>query len=583
MIKLFRSAVLLAGALYFLNNAAETVAAEEIVVYGERLFFPGSEIITSDDIKALPVNSLEDILRLSAGVDVRGRGNFGVQNDLSISGGSFEQVLVLLDGIKMSDLQTGHHQMNIPVSKNDIERIEVISAPASSLYGAGAFSGAINIITKKSRKKLVETELSFYEKNTFSGKVSFSPSLSAGNMFLTASRKRSRGYFPGRDFVVSDYFGRMSFSGKNNVSLSAGKQDKDFGAYHFYGTNTDGERENTGLEFANLEFRIPFSRSFFLSNKTFVRRHEDKFGYFYFPNFYVNSHKNIRQGNETVFHFSSGHNSFSAGAVYSSEEITSNVLKNEGSRTVSFFERFRRKKGISEFNINLRTDSSSRWGRISSISAGEEITLKRLRLHILYASAFRPPSYTELRYWDPANEGSTALHLEKSRYYEAGVSVESFSAAVFLRRGRDIIDWVKFVSTDTYHAWNIPEFDMKGARLKYFFSCRALTGRAGYTFLKASRPDGIYDSKYALRYPSHKFSLWLDRKLFQKVSAAVTGSYLKRERDKGYFVLDAKIEKKSGNYGLFLEASNLFDRKFYDFPGVPAPGRWAGVGFTVSL
>jgi len=138
-IKYIRAAVLLAGAF------SAICAAEEIVVYGERLFFPGSEIITSGDIETLPVSSLEEVLRLSAGVDVRGRGAFGVQNDLSVAGGSFEQVLVLLDGMKMSDLQTGHHQMNIPVSKNDIDRVEIISAPASSLYGAGAFSGAVNI------------------------------------------------------------------------------------------------------------------------------------------------------------------------------------------------------------------------------------------------------------------------------------------------------------------------------------------------------------------------------------------------------------------------------------------------------
>jgi len=448
--------------------------------------------------------------------------------------------------------------------------------------------------------------------------MSFSPEIAAGNMFLTVSRKRSRGYFPGRDFLVSDYFGRVSLSGKNSVTFSLGKQDKDFGAYHFYGTNTDGERESTGLEFANLEFRIPFSRSFFLSNKTFVRRHEDKFEYLWTGTSYGNSHTNIRRGNESIFHFSSGHNIFSACAEYSREEITGNVLKNEKPHAFSFFERFRRKKGISEFNINLRTDHSSRWGRISSFSAGEEITLKRLKLHLLYASAFRPPSYTELRYWDPANEGSTALHLEKSRYYEAGLGAGSFSAAVFLRRGRDIIDWVKFVSTDTYHAWNIPEFDMKGVRLKYFFTCRAVKGSAGYTFLRASVPDGIYDSKYVLRYPAHKFSVWLNSKLFQKaisrrgvsatadetlryggcgisarpgglsarpggLSAAVTGSYLKRKTEPGYFVMDAKIEKKFGNCGVFLEASNLFNRQFQSFPGVPAPGRWVGAGFTAGL
>ncbi|MBA3053014.1 MAG: TonB-dependent receptor [Candidatus Omnitrophica bacterium] len=598
MFKISASVILFGCALCFLNSASSgSENIEEIVVYGERIFSPGSEIITAEDLALLPADSLEDVLRLSAGIDVRGRGGFGVQNDLSVSGGSFEQVLVLLDGVRMSDLQTGHHQMNIPVSKNDIERIEIISAPASSVYGAGAFSGAVNIITKKSHKKSVGAELAFYEKNTFSGRISFSPPMKGGNMLLSASRKRSPGYFPGRDFAVNDYFGRVFLPGKNSVSLSAGRQDKDFGAYHFYGTGTSGEREETCLEFANLEFRVPFSRSFFLSNKTFVRRHGDKFEYLWGGNLYGNSHQNIRSGNEAVLHFVSGYNSFSCGAEYSREEITSNVLKNEHTRAVSFFERFRRKKGISEFNLNLRTDRSGRWDKINSISMGEEITLNRLRVHILYASAFRPPSYTELHYWDPANEGDTALHLEKSRYYETGMTAGAFSAAVFLRSGRDIIDWVKFNSTDTFHAWNIPEFDTKGARLKYFFSFRAIGGQAGYTFLKASAPGGIYDSKYALRYPAHKFSLRLKGHLFPRassragalsarhggLSAAVSGSYLKRRSEAGYFVMDARIEKRFGNYSLFLEAANLFNRKFQSQPPVPAHGRWAGVGITAGL
>jgi iron complex outermembrane receptor protein len=81
-------------------------------------------------------------------MDIRRRGANGVQSDVSFRGSSFEQVLLLINGIRMNDSQTGHNSLNLPVDLGDVERIEVIKGPAARRFGQNAYAGAINIITK---------------------------------------------------------------------------------------------------------------------------------------------------------------------------------------------------------------------------------------------------------------------------------------------------------------------------------------------------------------------------------------------------------------------------------------------------
>ena len=67
------------------------------------------QIISLKEIENAPVQSIEDLLEYAMNVDIRQRGRQGVQSDISIRGGSFEQVLIMLNGIKLNDPQTGHH------------------------------------------------------------------------------------------------------------------------------------------------------------------------------------------------------------------------------------------------------------------------------------------------------------------------------------------------------------------------------------------------------------------------------------------------------------------------------------------
>ena len=128
---------------------------DEVIVSSPRLNTSFSEnikslsIITAEEIENLPVSNLTDLLRTQAGIEIRSQGVEGSQADIYIRGGTFDQVLILIDGIRVDDPQTGHHTLNSAIPLEVIERIEIIKGPSARVYGHNALTGAINIVTKK--------------------------------------------------------------------------------------------------------------------------------------------------------------------------------------------------------------------------------------------------------------------------------------------------------------------------------------------------------------------------------------------------------------------------------------------------
>src|SRR5699024_2127659 len=122
---------------------------KEVIIQGNRIQVPFNQsardiqVITQQQIEALPAKSLNEVLSYIGGVDIRQRGPFGTQTDISIDGGTSEQTLVLINGVKMIDSQTAHNMMNIPVPLTAIERIEVLRGAAARIYGINSLTGAI--------------------------------------------------------------------------------------------------------------------------------------------------------------------------------------------------------------------------------------------------------------------------------------------------------------------------------------------------------------------------------------------------------------------------------------------------------
>lgn len=104
--------------------------------------------LTRRDLAAAGVTSINDVLKLAAGVDVRQRGGFGVQTDLSVDGGTFDQLTILVNGVAVNNPQSGHNAADFPLNLDDIEHIEILQGAASRVFGSQAFSGAVNVVTR---------------------------------------------------------------------------------------------------------------------------------------------------------------------------------------------------------------------------------------------------------------------------------------------------------------------------------------------------------------------------------------------------------------------------------------------------
>ena len=217
-------------------------------------------VLERADIQAAPVQSVNDLLKYAASVDVRQRGPIGAQTDVSIRGGNSEQITILLNGINICDPQTGHNVFDFPVDISEIERIEVLEGPAGRVYGTSSLLGAINIITSPRK----ETSASAHVEG---GSYGY---LSAGAWGNIAHDKWSNQV--SGSYTRSDGFTRNSAGGLNGdysggkafyqgsyddddvrVNWHAGISTKDYGSNTFYGAKWDDQFEHTLKTFTAIQ------------------------------------------------------------------------------------------------------------------------------------------------------------------------------------------------------------------------------------------------------------------------------------------------------------------------------------------
>ncbi len=190
----------------------DTIIINEVEIYSSRIPSVYSEtsriinIITKEQINDAAVNDIHDLLKLAVGVDCRQRGLDGVQSDISIRGGTYDQVLVLLNGIPMNDPQTGHHTLNLPVDIHCIQRIEVLEGPGCRIYGPNAFCGAINVITGNEMDKNLVFSLYGGEHNLVGGFLSYAQQNRNIHNYLSVSKKKSDGFMKNTDYDINQFF-----------------------------------------------------------------------------------------------------------------------------------------------------------------------------------------------------------------------------------------------------------------------------------------------------------------------------------------------------------------------------------------
>ena len=240
--------------IIFPQDSTQDEILDEVVVTSAKIDIPFSKnfrtvkIISSSEIKNSPSTNVSDLLQEITGIDVRRRGIGGVQGDLYIRGGGFDQTLLLIDGMKMDDAQTGHHTLNMILPLYLIERIEVIKGPAARIFGQNAFNGAINIVTKDATGEKREIDLSL--KELYYGSFE-QKNISALTKILTKkvkslisfSNNSSDGYRHNTDYKRNNYFIKSSFNSKSYpVDVIASFTENKFGANGFYASPSATEQ-----------------------------------------------------------------------------------------------------------------------------------------------------------------------------------------------------------------------------------------------------------------------------------------------------------------------------------------------------
>lgn len=543
------------------------------------------EIITYNDIKKLPVNSIEELLDYFSGVDSQKRGPFDVQSDISIRGGNFQQTLVLIDGVRISDPQTGHFNLDIPFTLEDIERIEVLKGPGSSAFGSNAFTGVINIVTKK-RGAPNSVCLSYGGYNTARGLASISRENTNTFQRFSIEKIKSDGWLKKDNKNLTDFdITKFSIStGYKKLKLDYGFLSKDFGAYDFYspGANADS-RESTDTEF------VKFS----LSNNSpefdiFYRSHFDRFIYKYSLDLGKNKHRTNVYGLNFRFYPFFKEKKFVVGLENIFEEIESTKLGNHSETKYGLFSEYRERiKEKTDLYLGARFDSHSNekfgYNFSPSLGAGYRI-LDHLRIRTSISTGYRTPSFTELYYEDPSNKGNPELKPEKNISGEIGFDLTGLQKAqlktsFFYRREEDIIDWGRFSISEKWTARNIKKIDFSGFETNAVLKFSEFDIKTGYSYQQAKTESvgDNYQSKYVLRFPEHLVSgeIFFPFFLLKNFDATFTCIYKKRVSEDGYFLVNAGLKYKiSYSCKVFIKGTNLLDTEYEEILGVVQPGRW---------
>jgi len=590
-------------------------------------------VLTREELKKKPAANLPEALRQFQGVDIRQRGPEGIQADISIRGGSFDQTAILLNGINITDPQTGHHNLNIPISFSQIERIEILEGPAARIYGPSAFSGAINIITKATGNNEVMASYTYGSQNfnQFDAAASFQ----SGHFSQTFSvyRAKSDGYVDNTDFNIYNAF--LHSTGKfqeGQLDYQLGWSTKEFGANSFYTPKYPEQYEKTRTLFTAIKWK---SNSLInLSPSIYWRRHHDRFELFRNakPSWYAghNYHLTDIFGLNLNSWFRSKLGKTAFGAEIRSENIWSNVLGEKQETNIrvpgenAFFNRSKSRTSFSVFlehsysvknfhvTAGLLAQRSSDLNLDWQIYPGIDMSYLIIQDVKMFASAgksLRLPTFTDLYYNGPTNTGNRELKPEEVTHFETGIKFtrKGINAHInmYYQRGTNLIDWVRLPGDEVWKTANHTNIGSLGYQFflklhlpEYIHPNFFVTNfSAGYSSSHLKKENSEYISYYALDNLKNKVNLSLEHKIMKRLYSAWNavyqdrnGTYTSFENNVGtekefepFWLVDWKLSYISNRVEINTTITNLLNTSHFDFGNIQLPGRWIKAGVTLRI
>ncbi|MFH0826566.1 MAG: TonB-dependent receptor [Candidatus Omnitrophota bacterium] len=556
------------------------------------------EIILASTIEQKSFNTLVDLLDDVAGLDLRYRGTSGIQADLSVRGSTFEQVAVSIDGIPVNDPQTGHHNLDIPLTSFDVESIEVVKEGASSWLNKNSLAASVNILTKKPREKAFNVQTLFGEHALWGEAFSLSLPYEELSSRISFERKKAKAARPNTDFEYrtgSLYLVR-DFSG---FALDAllGYQEKDFGADSFYSNLFPEEEEHTRTLFFKTGWQ---KEGEFGSSKTqaYLRKHRDKFILNRNNPTFVNYHTTYTYGLASEGSVSWEKGDLLFGLETGRDQINStNLGQHANQHVASSFGLIPRICDDVMMDIRLGFHGHEKWGFQESYNfgLGYFIIDEKLKISGSLGRSFRTPSFTELYYSDAANQGNPQLGVETSDHFRLGMDFRdqklSWGLEGFLRRGSDLIDWTRASENDVWVATNLGRVDFSGLECRFglepalnFKDVQVEKLTFSYTYMDSDKKERGFLSKYALDILRHQLLCGIEAQILG-LHFSWQLSYNQRCFGETYFVGDLTISRrlqaKDFIFEPFLKIDNFSNTYYSEVGGVVQPGRWiqGGVKF----
>ena len=584
--------------LFFASKAKAQVDSvkrdtlKEVVVTSTRIDLPFKEnsrtinVISSEVIKNSAATNVADLLQQVAGVDIRRRGTAGSQADLYIRGGGFDQTLLLIDGIKMDDSQTGHHTMNAALPIEVIERIEIIKGPAARIFGQNAFTGAINIVTKK---KLANTASVNVEAGSFgqlNGSVTVGKEFKNSSIIAHVGALTSDGYRENSDYNNYNYFLKGVFNKEHQpIEVLATFFDKKFGAENFYTTNDafhEYEETQSSLIAATTTFRTGKLK---ITPRIYWKRGQDIFLLKRDdPSFFRNLHITHKVGVETNASYTSNLGVTGFGVDISKVSISSNNLGDRDRTMANLFLEHRFKLANDKLDITpgvaVTYFSDFKFHAFPGLDLGYELS-DNLKAYGNIGYTYRIPTYTDLYYSDSATSGNENLEPEEAFAQEIGLkySKSNFfgSVAFFNRNSKNLIDYIRpDTNNSVFTAANIAEVNTKGFELDASYNFKmgkySQTIATGYTFLEDDILDQNKDlSRYSLNTLKHHFTTRFTSKLFKNITQNIIYKHAERSIGTSYNVWDASVIIDVNKFSFTVTTNNIFDTDYIESGFVQMP------------
>ena len=594
--------------------------------------------VSHAEIEALPIQTVADILQYLPGVDVRTRGANGAQADISMRGGTFDQVLVLLNGVPLSDFHTGHYALNIPVSTEMIERVEVLQGTSANLHGA--FSGAINIVTKSSPE--ISLKLTAGMNGLVNPELAASIQKDEALFNVSAEYSRAEGYYAPRptekeatacrnsDFQLANIYFQTRWRG---LDVQAGAQWKDAGLGMGYGFGSQDQFDATRTAFASGRYEHRWG-AWRLDAQASYRANYDRYEWHRDQRLYGNFHFAQTASAALSAHYASKIGTTSFGVSVRNENMHSTNLgdtinpdgqvPNVKDFPLSQVRVLDLVKGGNRFHTNYYAEQSFYYAGLSAsigingtyntqfghhLGGGANIGYEFKKAGTIYANAnrsLRMPTFTDL-YYNAGNQlGNMNLKPEEAWLLSIGYKYTpdfgkkgklSFSVDWYYRWGKNIIDWV-YVPTDTkrpFHAENQQQVNATGLELSLAYRLnewlRCVSVDYAYTYLDLDLKEA--GSRY-LDYLSHKLAIHLEHGIYKGLGASWTVRFQKREGQynnaegevadyQPVWLLDGSVYWQNKYLRVSADCTNITNTRYYDYGGILQPGAWAKISIKAKL